>query len=61
MAASAALLRLEPWLLRGGKFERCTGIGLSSESACLWLSFPQFGTGKDTDSFALALAQGKGV
>lgn len=61
MVSSAASLRLEPWLLRGAKPDRCAEIGLSSESARLWLSLPQFGTGRDIDSSALALTQGKDV
>jgi hypothetical protein len=36
-------------------------IGLSSESARLWLSLPQFGIGRDIDTSALALTQGKDV
>ena len=61
MVASAASPRLEVWLLRGGKSEGCAEIGLSFESARLWLSLSQFRTGKDIDSFTLALTQGKDV
>ena len=61
MVASAASPRLEPWLLRGGESDRCAEIGLSSESARLWLSLPRFGTGRDIDSFALARTQAKDV